>query len=198
MNKAKALVLLLFTALALTSCSSPGTKIYSIYIPPAGESQAVKKTAALLAINVTAVRYLTQPYITYRSSPFQLSISKYSKWYMPPDEIFRETLRDSLVSSSIFQEVLVSGLVPNNAYALRVHLKKFDRLDEENASFGELAFDFSLISPQGEELSRGTIAKRVKLPDTGFLGLAQGMSSALREGIKEVRANVGKSIGLRN
>jgi len=177
----------------LFACSMPETKIYSIYVPI--ESKTVNgKTDNSVTIVVHAPRYLTQPYIAYRESPYQLKISKYSKWDASPSEIVRGGFKDSLSSTEIFQEVRISSAVPRGFYSLRVNLKRFERYDEGKDSFGELVMDVDLLSPDARELYRGSISKRVKLDDQGFLSLAKGLSSALAEGISEVRSNVIQSL----
>jgi ABC-type uncharacterized transport system auxiliary subunit len=171
----------------------PETKIYSIYVPI--ESKTVNgKTDNSVAIVVHAPRYLTQPYIAYRESPYQLKISKYSKWDASPSEIVRGGFKDSLSSTEIFQEVRISNSVPRGFYSLKINLKRFERYDEGKDSFGELIMDVDLLSPDARELYRSSISKRVRLDDQGFLTLAKGLSSALAEGISEVRGNIIQSL----
>jgi hypothetical protein len=173
----------------------PETKIYSIYIPI--DSKIVNgKTdnSVTIVVVVHAPRYLTQPYIAYRESPYQLKISKYSKWDAPPSEIVRGGFKDSLSSTEIFQEVRISNTVPISFYSLKINLKKFERYDEGKDSFGELLMDVDLLSPDAKELYRGSISKRVRLDDQSFLSLAKGLSSALTEGISEVRGNIVQSL----
>ena len=177
----------------LFACSMPETKIYSIYVPI--ESKTVNgKTDNSVTIVVHAPRYLTQPYIAYRESPYQLKISKYSKWDASPNEIVRVGFKDSLSSTEIFQEVRISNTVPKGFYSLTVNLKRFERYDEGKDSFGELVMDVDLLSPDARELYRSSISKRVRLDDQSFLSLAKGLSNALAEGISEVRGNIIQSI----
>ena len=106
----------------------------------------------------------------------------------------RGGFKDSLSSTGIFQEVRVSNTVPRGFYSLTVNLKRFERYDEGKDSFGELVMDVDLLSPDARELYRGSISKRVRLDDQGFLTLAKGLSSALAEGISEVRSNIVQSL----
>ena len=186
-------LMIILSFFLLFACSMPETKIYSIYVPI--ESKTVNgKTDNSVTIVVHAPRYLTQPYIAYRESPYQLKISKYSKWDASPNEIVRGGFKDSLSSTEIFQEVRLSSAVPRGFYSLRVNLKRFERYDEGKGSFGELVMDVDLLSPDARELYRGSISKRVRLDDQSFLSLARGLSSALAEGISEVRDNIVQSL----
>jgi uncharacterized lipoprotein YmbA len=184
----KGIVIILFILL-IVACSMPETKIYSIYVPM--DTKAVnEKNDNSVTVVIHAPRYLTQPYIAYRESPYQLKISKYSKWDASPSEIVRDRLKDSLSSTGIFQEVRVSSAAPKGFYSLRVNLKRFERYDEGKDSFGELVLDVDLLSPEMKVLYQTTISKKTKLDDQSFLSLAKGLSSALTEGISEVRGNI--------
>ena len=188
MRKVSALALLL---LFLSACSMPETRIYSLYTP-VGREASNNKAKVSVAIILEAPRYLAQPYIAHRSSPYQLVISKYSKWDSAPNEIMKGALRDYLYATGLFKEIRTSGFLPVDFYALKIKLKKFEMYDTAEGSFGELAFDAELISPGGMEQYRGTVYKKVKLGDKTFLGLAKGLSSALSEGIEEVKDNIVK------
>ena len=186
-------IMIIFFIFLIVACSMPETKIYSIYVPI--DTKAVnEKIDNSVTVVVHAPRYLAQPYIAYRESPYQLKVSKYSKWDTSPSEIMRDRFKDSLSSTDIFQEVRISNSVPRGFYSLTVNLKRFERYDEGKDSFGELIMDVDLLSPDARELYRGSISKRVRLDDQSFLSLAKGLSSALAEGISEVRGNIVQSL----
>lgn len=188
----KGIMIILFIFL-IVACSMPETKIYSIYVPI--DTKAVnEKTDSAITIVVHAPRYLAQPYIAYRESPYQLKVSKYSKWDTSPSEIVRDRFKDSLSSTGIFQDVRVSSAIPRGFYSLRVNLKRFERYDEGGGSFGELVLDVDLLSPEMKVLYQNTISKKARLDDRSFLSLAKGLSSALAESITEVRSNIVKSL----
>jgi uncharacterized lipoprotein YmbA len=149
---------------------------------------------ASIAIMINAPRYLTQPYIVYRKSLYQLEISRYSKWDVSPHERLREVFKDTLSSLQPFKEVRVMNMVPDGFYLLKINLKKFERSDTGNDSFGELVFDVNFISPDGKELYQNSISKRTKLEDRSFLSLAKGLSGSLVEGVEEVRDNIDRSL----
>ena len=103
-----------------------------------------------------------------------------------------EGLRDSLFSTGLFREVKILNIVPKGFYLLDIHLKRFERLDEGNKSFGELVMDVAFFTPESKEIYRGRISKKVELDDQSFLSLAKGLSSALNEAIGEVEGNITK------
>jgi hypothetical protein len=103
-----------------------------------------------------------------------------------------EGLRDSLFATGLFREVKVLNIVPKGFYLLDIQLKRFERLDEGNKSFGELVMDVLFITPESKELYRGRISKKVELEDQSFLSLAKGLSVALNEAIEEVEGNITK------
>lgn len=181
-------IVLLFCA----SCSMPETRIYSLYIPRE-EGKGTAMAEASIVIHIDSQKYLTQPYIAFRSSPYQLEISKYAKWDASPHEMIKEELRHALSSMGLFREVRVSRTIPGGFYLFKIHLRRFERFDSGNESFGDLVLVFSLLSPDSTELYQGTVSKRVKLDDRSFLSLAKGLSSVLTEGMEEIMSAIRKS-----
>jgi uncharacterized lipoprotein YmbA len=167
----------------------PETKIYSLYMP-LEKIEINKKLDMSIVILVDSPRYLRQPYIVYRNSPYQTAVSKYSRWDLPPTEIIKGSLKDSLFSTGLFKEVKLSNLIPDGFYLLRIKLWKFERFDEGTDSFGELVFDVNILSSEGKGIYNNTISKRVKLDDRSFLSLAKGLSGALTEGTREIRTDI--------
>jgi uncharacterized lipoprotein YmbA len=173
----------------LAACSIPQTKIYSLALRedvPAPKT----KTDASLDLVVRSPRYLSQPYIAFRASLYQLEIAKYSKWEAPPAEMVRDSFRSALSATGLFREVKASNFVPHGYYSLDIYLQRFGRLDNGGESFADLAFELDLSSPQGESLYRGSFKKKIKLPSRDFRSLAEVMSSALAEGIDEAKAEI--------
>ncbi len=182
-----------FLIFFLGACSMPETQIYSLSMSN-GKNSANTNSDLSVAILVNSPRYLAQPYIASRTSPYQLLISRYSKWDSAPDEMVRQAFSDNLSSSGLFRNVRASNVVPGGFYSLKIYLRQFDRIDEGDASFGELAFNASLFSPEGKELYQGMFTKKVKLENRSFVSLAKALSGALAEGMEEARANVEKSL----
>jgi uncharacterized lipoprotein YmbA len=186
-------VLLLVIFLGACSMSMPETQVYSLDLPN-WENSSGSGSDASLAVLINSPRYLRQPYIAYRSSRYQLSISRYSKWEAAPDEMVRQAFGDKLSSSGFFKYVRTTNVVPRGFYSLKIDLRQFERSDEGNASFGELAFNADLFSPEGKELYHAAVTKKVRLEDRSFLSLAKALSSGLSEGAEEVKANIKKSL----
>ena len=177
----------------LASCSMPETKIYTLYIPPE-KVQTYNQSNASVVIIATSPKYLAQPYMVYRNSPYQLEISSYSRWYSSPVKMVKEVFNDALLSTGLFGEVRKANSTPNGFYSLHINLKKFERFTTSNTSFGELVFDVEFRSPEGKVLYTGTISKKVKLDDETFLSFARGISTALAEGVNEVKTKIILSI----
>src|SRR5208282_4591229 len=76
------------------SCSMPETKIYSLYLPQDQNAKNAKSVSSL-TIRMDSPRYLAQPYIAHRNSPYRLSISKYSKWEAAPGDLVEEAFRET-------------------------------------------------------------------------------------------------------
>ncbi len=182
-------VIAFFLAGICAACAMPQTKIYSLVMK--NESRSAKpKTEASLDLVVRCPRYLSQPYIAYRTSPYQLEIARYSKWDSPPAEMVRESFRNALSATALFKEVRASNFVPPAFYSLEIDLKRFERSDDGDGSFADLSFDLGLLSPDGKMLYRGSFERKVKLDGRGFTSLAEALSHALSEGIEEAKAGI--------
>jgi ABC-type uncharacterized transport system auxiliary subunit len=181
------IICLAVTFLFLSACTMPDTKIYSLNLNAPEISSSVKDgfSDKSIVILVNAPRYLSQPYIAYRNSPYELEISRYSKWEASPQEMFKGALKNYLSAAGIFKEVRVSNVVPESFYYIETDIKKFERYDEGNDSYGELMFDCALYSPDEVRISGSTISKKIKLEDRTYLSLAKGLSKALDQAIKE-------------
>ena len=184
--------LFILSVILISSCSMPETKIYSIYMsapsasPDVAKLRSDKTSASSIVIVMNSPRYLAQSYIAHRNSPYQLEISRYSKWEAPPGDIVKEAFRNYFSSSGVFKEVRASHIVPEGFYSFEINLKKFERYDQGNDSYGELDYDVKVYSPDNKEMHRTTVFKKVRLDNKTFLCLAQGLSNALSESIKEV------------
>jgi uncharacterized lipoprotein YmbA len=179
--------------LLTAACTMPSTKIYSLYLPE-GEKTPQKTSGIFLVLRVTSVRYLAQPYIAYRTSPYQLDLSGYAKWDASPSEMVRDAFRRSFEASGQMREVQVSHFPSEGSYALDIYVRRFERLDAEGGPYADLAFDARLSSPGGKEMYRGEISRRMRLQDRSFLSLAKALSTGLLESMEEVKGQVAKVI----
>ena len=171
----------------------PETKTYSLYLPSEKRTTDTNANASI-AITVNSPRYLNQPYIARRRSPYELEVSKYSKWDSSPVEIIKEAFRNSILPTGLFREVRISSVIPGDFYVLNIHLRHFEMSDEGNDSFGEIAFDAFLSSPDGKELFLDNYSKKIKLADKDFLGLAKALSNTVDAELHTVRDNIVRSI----
>jgi uncharacterized lipoprotein YmbA len=176
------------------ACAMPETRIYSLYVPIDSGKTIHTKVDASIAIMINSPRHLTQPYIIYRKSPYQLEISRYSKWDESPEKRLCEVFKDAVSSIGIFKEIRVTNSLPGGYYSLMINLKKFERSDSGNDSFSELVFDVNFISPDDKKLFQSTISKKSKLDDRTFLSLTKGLSNGLTEGVEEVKNRIEMSL----
>ncbi len=185
--------LIIIYVFTLMACTMPETRIYTLYMPVEQETINTA-TGSSIVIHVDAERYLKQPYIAYRSSPYSLEISKYSKWGSSPGRMVRKEFRNALSSKGLFKEVSVVRAVPDGFYLLKIYLKRFERLDIEEGPFGKLEFDVALLNPDSIELYRGTVSMEAKLDNRAFTSLAKGLSSVLKQAVEEVKVDVIKVV----
>jgi len=172
----------------------PETRIYSLYVPIDRGKTIHTKVDASIAMMINSPRHLTQPYIIYRKSPYQLEISRYSRWDESPEKRLREIFKEAVSSIGIFKEIRVTNSPPEGYYSLMINLKKFERSDSGNDSFSELVFDVNFISPDDKKLFQSTISKKSKLDDRTFLSLTKGLSNGLTEGVEEVKNRIEMSL----
>jgi uncharacterized lipoprotein YmbA len=181
---------LLLAVFLFTACSMPETKIYSLSVPV---ERKLHDNAAGVSVNlrVKSPRYLSQQFIACRTSPYQLNIAKYSKWEASPAEMMREAFSDALYSRGISKEVKTLNIVPAGYYAVDITLRRFERTDSGDDSFGEVDFDIKVLSPEGREIYGKAILKKVPLKKRDNLNLAQSLSEALSEAVDEAITGIG-------
>ncbi|MBI5676667.1 MAG: membrane integrity-associated transporter subunit PqiC [Nitrospirae bacterium] len=185
--------LILLTALSIAACSSmPATKIYTLNIP--AEEQPKVQGDATVVITVDAERYLQQPYIAYRNSPYELEISKYSKWASAPGRILGNELQAVLSSAGLFKDVKLARVRHKGNYLIKIDLKNFERSGDKNSPVGVLVFDIGFISPDGKELFSTTVSKKEKLGSSSFSALAEGLSRSLGQSLAEVKEDIADAL----
>jgi ABC-type uncharacterized transport system auxiliary subunit len=189
MSKMQRVLIIILSIFFMTACTMPETKIYSIPIPVDRITDNTMSDSSMHLL-MRSPRYLEQPYIAHRISPYQLEISKYSKWDSSPVVIVKDAFKNSL--STIFKEVRVSNFISDSSFSIEITLRSFERIDAGNDSFGELVLDVSLLSPDGIEVYSNIITKKVKLDRRDDLSLAKSLSTALSEGVEEVRIGIVK------
>lgn len=192
MNKFCGLLVLLIVA-ALSACSMPGTRIYTVYMSGEREARNIESSASV-AINIHSEDYLKQPYIALRSSPYQLTISKYSKWGSSPHRIVRREFKKALLESGVFTDVRVANIPFKDYYLLKINLKRFEQVDNNDKSVCRLEFDVNFLSPEGIELYSASISGEDVIKGRGFAGLAEGLSRLLEQGIDESTAHIYESL----
>jgi len=172
-------VIFLFAA-----CTMPETKIYSLSLP-AERKLSDNKSDYSVNIRVHSPRYLAQQYLAFRTSPYQIDISRYSKWESSPVEMVRDAFRDSFYSRGISKDVKTSNLVPAGYYSVDIQLRRFERTGPDHDLFGEIGFEIVVSSPEGKEIYRKTVSKKIRLDNKDNLDLAKALSAALSEAVEE-------------
>jgi ABC-type transport auxiliary lipoprotein component len=135
-----------------------------------------------------------EPYIAHRNSPYELELSDTARWDASPVDIVRRAARDSLSSSGVFAAVVISSATLPGFYRCEVDLRRFERFDKGNESFGELNLKITFLSLGGRILYRNSLSKETKLPDRSFTSLALFLSEALYQGLDEARGVIIKSL----
>lgn len=187
------LVLLAVFSLAACSTSMPATKIYTLNLP-AEQQTNIQKRDASVVITVDAERYLQQPYIAYRNSPYEIEISKYSKWVSAPGRLLGNELQAVLTSAGLFKDVKLSRVRHKGHYLIKIDLKNFERSGDKHSPVGVLVFDIGFISPDGKELYSMTVSKKEKLGSSSFSALAEGLSRSLEQGLAEVKEDIAEAL----
>jgi ABC-type uncharacterized transport system auxiliary subunit len=189
----KSLAACVFSLVFLLSCTTSGTRIYSLSLPPVKERPNVESRAS---VNITlhAPRYLEQPYIAYRISSYEVELSADSRWDSSPAIMMRQAIKESLCSSGLFAVVRTLAVAPPGFYDCEVNLRRFERFDKGNDPFGELDFEITFRSPGCTVLYSGSISKEAKLADRSDSSLAKFLSEGLSQGLNETNAAIIKSL----
>ncbi|MBF0457679.1 MAG: membrane integrity-associated transporter subunit PqiC [Nitrospirae bacterium] len=181
---------------AVFSCATmPDSKIYSLDIHYDMTNRVELSPDIPIIIVVDSPRYLSQAFLAVRSSPYTLTIMKYSKWQSPPSTMVAEELKKALYSIGFFRDIRISSVARQNFYSLKTNLTRFEQSDEGTALYGILSLDADLLSPEGENLCHNTYSKKIKLNGSGdYSALAEGLSAALKEVMDEIRTSTAKAI----
>jgi ABC-type uncharacterized transport system auxiliary subunit len=147
-----------------------------------------------LAVHVRSPRYLEQPFIATRTSPYALDISRYSKWDRPPDELVAEAVRDTLAQTGRFREVEVYHSPPAGSYVLDVNLRQFELSTEGSSSHALLALDVTLTDPEGDEVFTAQYSYDEAFASGGLKKLAEKLSASLEDALNRTRAGVLDSV----
>lgn len=171
----------------LACATVPRTSIYTIDIQY--EEKAMKASAQepALAVRVRSPRYLQQPYIAERTSPYKLDLSPYSRWDRPPDRLLADALRETFFRTGRFREVEIYNSPPEDYYTVDATLRNFELSGEEDSAYALLSLDVTLSSPGGGELYSGSFSKKSKLGERSFRDLAEELSLALDEALRSAR-----------
>lgn len=190
MKRTTAIVLtIVLSAVLLWGCGMPATKMYTLQMPDTGEL-SIKARNDTLALIVHAPKYLSQPYIAYRNSPYELRIAKYSKWESPPDRMIGDIFREYILSSGIFHEVKILRSARPGVYRLDLIIRQFERLDEGSKSYGLFVMHANLTDAEGNLLFRKKISKKEEFTDSRFETLAKGMSILVSKACEEIGTEI--------
>lgn len=154
-----------------SACSMPDTKIYTIQLIDRNVKDVTKydgKLKPIINICVESPGHLAQPYIITRYSDYQIGVSRYSKWEVPPRDIVGRGIKEVLGSLNLFKEVNIGNINTEGAYLLDINLKRFELLSSGTDHFGEILLDLDLNTPDGNRLYFDRIHKRIKLENNNF------------------------------
>lgn len=179
--------------LVIAGCATPETRIYSIHIPRPDIVAPLAK-AVPLAISLEAPRHLSQPYITTRTSPYEVELSRSSKWESSPEVMVREELVRTFAAMPAFSDVRLASRPPSGYYLLKVTLQRFERIQEKGDYLAEFAADVSISFPDTAEMNRLFIVRRIPVRDAGYAALAEGLSTALSQGMADISSLVKSAV----
>jgi len=179
----------------LTSCTSvPATSIYTLDLPVAEKQMSPNAEDPSLAVHVRSPRYLAQPFIAMRTSPYELDISRFSKWDRPPDELIAEAVRDTIAQTGKFKEVEVYHMPPGGTYVLDLNLRQFELSKEGASSHALFALDVTLTSPAGDEVFSAQYSYDEAFASGGLQRLAEKLSASIEDALNKTRTGVLDSV----
>ncbi|KJR41702.1 secreted protein containing DUF330 [Candidatus Magnetoovum chiemensis] len=190
------IILLLALSLPLGCATSKERSIYSLLIeyPNAKRAESAEIGGSpdiSLVIQSDCPQYLKQPYIAYRTSPYELSLSIYSQWEAAPMNIVELELTNYLLSSGAINNVKKLSYTPKGFYTLKLILKRFEMLTDENdKSHALLSLSLSYLNAQSAVIYQKSYEQKVQLKDNAFKSLAVGLSAALSEVIKDAGTHI--------
>ncbi len=175
--------------LVSAACSMPETKIYSLNMGDSASPSQPVIVPVSLSVSVESPRYLDQPYIASRTSPYQLDISRYARWESSPADMTRDAFRDGFgpfVSTVRLSRIRLSG-----HHTLQVTLRRFELFRSPEGARGHLAMDIKALSPDGEELYQRSIEELIPIPaGDAYISLAKELSDMLAASVARTRSDL--------
>ncbi|QWR77465.1 ABC-type transport auxiliary lipoprotein family protein [Candidatus Magnetomonas plexicatena] len=188
----------LFVAAALLvmvfSCSVEQNKIYSLNISSFENVSTTGVTDVSLGILVTAPKYLSQPYLSHRSTPYELTTELYSKWEAPPVKMISENFRNALYDLTFFKDVRILTVQRRDYYCLKINLRRFERFNYNTPLQGVVEFDYDLFTPDDKNILHGVFSQKSPLSDKSFTALAESLSIALKDALTQIVPKVKEEI----
>ncbi|MCX8068986.1 MAG: ABC-type transport auxiliary lipoprotein family protein [Thermodesulfovibrionales bacterium] len=192
----------IFLAIIVMSCSTSSTKIYTISLDSQLFTQhenKIKNTVSPKSTNnvfiqVTASRHLRQTFIIDRTSEYEMIQSLHAKWELPPDELIKDTLSETLLKNGLFENVNYVKSASESSYNLKVDLKDFSRTRQNDVYLASLSLKLLLKSPNGNVVYQKTITKKLPCKNKSYHALAEAMSTTLSTVYNEIVNDLHTSI----
>lgn len=175
--------------LVLAACSMPETRTYSLNMGDSASLAQPINVPVSLSVSVESPRYLDQPYIVSRTSPYQLDLSRYARWESSPADMTRDAFRDGFgpfVSAIRLSRIRLSG-----HHTLQVTLRRFELFRSPEGPRAHLAMDIQAFSPDGVELYQRSIEELAPIPaGDDYISLAKGLSDMLAASVARIRTDL--------
>lgn len=173
----------------VAACSTPATRIYSLYLPHE-EPQSTDLKDTKLAIEASGSKYLRQSFIAVRVSSYELVLLPYAKWESAPVKmIAREFKKDPLFTKN-FGDIVIKRTLSEETYGLKVNVSRFERVDEGELSYALMEFEADFFSPHGKKLFHQRIYEKIILSDSNSTELARTLSEELGKAIRKIALSV--------
>jgi ABC-type uncharacterized transport system auxiliary subunit len=184
--------------LALAGCGSVHYPAhYMLNFEPSVQAPAPAHSLGTLAVvELTCPDYLCADRIVYRPTAAEVGFYEYHRWAVSPREMIAHYLADHVRSRSLFASVTETRSRVDTDFVLNGTIDRLDEVDEGRNVAAVCALSARLRDTRtGSVVWSGRIAERVALGQRDVAGLVNGLTTAVRNGVDRLVADMEVELG---
>ena len=193
----RAVVALLGT-LAMGGCGSVHYPAhYTLNFEPSVQAPApARSTGTVAVVELGCPDYLCADRIVYRPTPTEVGFYEYHRWAVSPREMIAHYLADRVRSRSVFASVTDADPHVATDFVLNGTIDRLEEVDEGHRVAAVCALSAQLRDTRtGSVVWSSTITERVALEQRDVAGLVNGLTTAVRNTVDRLVADMEQELG---
>lgn len=188
----------LIAALAIGGCGSARYPAhYILNFEPSVQAPApARSTGTVAVVELGCPDYLCADRIVYRPTPTEVGFYEYHRWAVSPREMIAHYLADRVRSRSVFASVADADSHVATDFVLNGTIDRLEEVDEGRRVAAVCALSAQLRDTRtGSVVWSSTITERVALEQRDVAGLVNGLTTAVRNTVDRLVADMEQELG---